>query len=50
MVYHGILWESMGNFSIFLTVRIMFWWVFAKPMYNNVLRVKKNVYYFLIFF
>ena len=50
MVYHGILWESMGNFSIFLTVRIMFWWVFAKPMYNNVLRVKKNVHYFLIFF
>lgn len=50
MVYHGILWESMGIFSIFLTVRIMFWQVFAKPMYNNVLRVKKNVHYFLIFF
>ena len=24
MVYHGILWESMGNFSILLTVRVLF--------------------------
>ncbi len=31
MVYHGILWESMGNFSILLTVLGMFYCYSAVP-------------------
>ncbi len=30
MVYHGILWVSMGNFSILLTVLVLFYCRFNK--------------------
>ena len=40
MVYHGILWESMGIFSILLTVRVLFYNILRKA---REIKGKKNV-------